>query len=196
MRRTSLRPELDQAAATLARAAEAGSLRALALTAAARGEGVTTITAHLARALVEAIGLRVLLVDCAGGKPDLASAFRKAPPAIAEADVATTPERFALVRVASDGAGLRRRLDALIAAAAGRFDLVLVDAPPLPEGLGAMVAAHACDQALLVIRAGNLPHEAIERVRDDLAEAGVTILGAIVNQRREVVPGWIDRLLR
>lgn len=201
MRRNLLRPELDRAAATLARAAEDGSLYALAVTAAARGEGVTTITAHLAQALVTDIGLRVLLVDLAGGKQQLAAGFAEPPPPLAEAAVAASTARLALTSLAAGDTeatlGLRRRLDAVLAAArTARFDLVLVDAPPLPEGLGAMVAAGACGQALLVIRAGNLPHEAIERVRDDLAEAGIPVFGAILNQRREVVPGWIDRLLR
>lgn len=200
--RPSLRSELARAAAILARAAEDGSLRALAVTAAARGEGVTTITAHLARDLVEDLGLRVLLVDLADGQGGLAAALgglAEPPVRLAEGDVAASTLRWALTGLAMPAEGapaLRRRLDALLSAAAGRFDIVLVDAPPLPDGLAAMVAARACGQALLVIRAGNLPLEALERLRDDLREARVEILGTILNQRREVVPAWIERLLR
>lgn len=213
--RRSLRPELARAAAILARAAEDGSLRALAVTAAARGEGVTTITAHLARELVEDLGLRVLLVDLGASKGGAASnggADGKAsllealgglagqPGRLAEADVAASTLPWALTSLADAPAeglpALRRRLGALLSAAAGRFDIVLVDAPPLTEGLDAMVAARACGQALLVIRAGNLPLETLERMRDDLREAKVEILGTILNQRREVVPAWIERLLR
>lgn len=194
--RRSLRQALDHAAAAIARAADAGRPRALAITAAARGEGVTTITAHLARSLVEDVGLRVLVVALGDGGLD--GAFATPPARVTEPAIAAGDAPLALLRLDGGTAtgGLRRRFDALLATATGRFDMVLVDAPPLPEGLDALTAARACGQALLVIRAGNLPHEAIERIRDDLTEAGVPILGAILNQRREVVPGWIDRLLR
>lgn len=199
----SLRPELARAAAALARAVEDGGLRALAVTAAAAGEGVATITAHLARELVEDIGLRVLLVDLTAGGQRLAAqlaGLAEPPRPIAEADVATATARWALTALAVGPAeaarDLRQRLDALLAAAAGRFDIVLIGAPPLPDGLASMVAARACGQALLVIRAGNLPHEVLERMRDDLLEAKVGIIGVVLNQRREVVPAWIDRLLR
>jgi Mrp family chromosome partitioning ATPase len=198
--RPSLRPELSRAAAAIARDVEGGRLRALTITAAARGEGVTTITAHLARELIEDFGLRVLLLDLGTGAPrlDQALAGLATPPRrVAEADIANATSPAALVSLATDAAReLRRRLDALLTAAAGRFDIVLVDAPAAAEGLDAMVAARACGQALLVIRAGNLPHETIERLRDDLRDAGVGLFGAILNQRREVVPAWIDRLLR
>ncbi|MEO3473776.1 hypothetical protein AAFN86_18055 [Roseomonas sp. CAU 1739] len=198
--RHSLRPELARAAAALARAAEEGGLRALAVTAAARGEGVTTITAHLARELVEDLGQRVLLVDLSAdgqGLEGVLAGLAEPPQRLAEADVATASARWVLTGLAIAAAReLRQRLDALLAAASGRFDIVLIDAPPVPDGLDAMVAARACGQALLVIRAGNLPYETLERMRDDLVEAKVGIFGAILNQRRDVVPGWIDRLLR
>lgn len=201
--RPSLRPELARAAAALARAAEDGALRALAVTAAARGEGATTMIAHLARELVEHLGLRVLLVDLAAGKGAIEQAMAglaDPPRRIGEAEVAAATERWAVTGLVPDATeaarDLRRRIGSILTAAAGRFDIVLIDAPPWPEGLEAMVAARACGQALLVIRAGNLPYETLERMRDDLIEAKVDILGVILNQRREVVPAWIDRLLR
>ncbi len=192
--RKSLRSELTRAAAILAHSAEPEGVRALAVTAAARGEGVTTITTQLARALVEDLGLRVLVVDLAddGAPPVIAGTTM-----LREDAVAATDARWALVRLASGPLpALKQRLSALLDAAAARFDLVLIDAPPLDEGLATLVAARACGQALLVIRAGNLPHETLQRLRDELAEAEVGILGVILNQRREVVPAWIGRLLR
>ncbi|MBW6396783.1 hypothetical protein KPL78_02940 [Roseomonas sp. HJA6] len=202
MKPPSLRPELARAAATLARVAEEGGLRALTLVGAVRGEGVTTITAHLARELVDHLGLRVLLVDLAPGKRRLAQTLGRlstAPATIREDAVAGAASPWALVDLAQAAEplrDLRQRLSALLGAAAGRFDIVLVDAPPLADGLEALAAARVCGQALLVIRAGNLPYEVLERMRDDLVEAKVDILGVILNQRREVVPAWIDRLLR
>jgi len=199
----TLRPELARAAASLARVAEDGGLPALVATGAAHGEGVTTVTAHLARELVEHLGLRVLLVDLAPGRGRLAdtlAALSNPPAEIREDAVAGANAAWALVDLAQAATepmrDLRQRFAALLGAAAGRFDIVLVDAPPLCNGLETLVAARACGQALLVVRAGNLPYETLERMRDDLREAQVEILGVILNQRREVVPAWIDRLLR
>jgi Mrp family chromosome partitioning ATPase len=199
-----LRSEFARAAAILARAAEGAAPSAVVVMGAATGEGVTTCTAHLACQLAGPLGLRVLLVDLAGGRAPLRDALARLadPPAMLAPDaVAGSAAALALVAVAPGAAddvpAQRRRLDGLIVAAGiARFDVVLVDAPAPETGLLAMTAARCCGQALLVIRAGNLPSETIERVRDDLAQAGVGILGAIVNQRREVVPAWIDRLLR
>lgn len=201
--KSSLRPELARAAAALARAAEDGGLRAVAVTGAMRGEGVTTITAHLARELAGQLGLRVLLVDLAAGRQPLAEILGKLPhpPAMVREDaIAAATASWALVDLTAAAAepmrDQRQRLSALLGAAAGRFDMVLIDAPPLAEGLEATLAARVCGQALLVIRAGNLPYETLQRTRDDLTDAKVEILGVVLNQRREVVPAWIDRLLR
>jgi len=203
MKPVSLRPELSRAAAALARAAEAGSLRSLVVTGAAHGEGVTTVTAHLARELVQHLGLRVMLVDLAPGKNRLATVLGglAAGPTLVKEDAIGGANAPWVVVDMTGAAGeplrdLRQRLSALIGAAAERFDIVLIDAPPLSEGLEAMLAARLCRQALLVIRAGNLPYETLQRMRDELQDADVDILGSVLNQRREVVPAWIDRLLR
>ncbi|CAH0295013.1 hypothetical protein [Roseomonas sp. CECT 9278] len=189
-----------RAAAVIAQEAERGAPLALAVTAAAAREGVTTCTALLARELSGVLGLRVLLVDLAGGRLPVGDALARlgAPPAILADDaVARSAAPLALVVAEGGLPALRPRLSALVVAAGtARFDVVLVDAPAADAGPAAMIAARCCGQALIVIRAGNLPAEAIERLQQDLAQAQVGVIGAVLNQRREVVPGWIDRLLR
>lgn len=199
----SLRSALGLAAATLARRVEEGTLSAVAVTAAARGEGATTVAAHIARDLAEVFGLRVLLLDLggegmrAGAALDAlgAGALRR----IADAEVAGTNAALALLEHVPEPArpgGLRQRLSGILAAAAGRFDLVLVDAPALDAGLDALVAAGACGHAVLVVRAGHLAVEPVRAARDSLAAAGVEVLGVVLNARREVVPRWLGRLLQ
>lgn len=198
-----LRSALGAAAAALARRVEEGTLPAVAITAAAAGEGATTAAAHLARDLSEVFGLRVLLLDLGGPgarlgavlEADGAGALRR----IADGELAGANARLALLESGPEvgpPGGLRQRLSGVLAAAAGRFDLVLVDAPALGEGFDALVAARACGHAVLVVRAGHLGEEPLRAARDSLAAAGVEVVGVILNARREVVPRWLGRLLR
>lgn len=198
-----LRSAFGLAAAALARRVGEGTLCAVAITAAARGEGATTAAAHLARDLSEVFGLRVLLLDSGGPGMRLgtmlealgAGALRR----VTDAEVAGANATLALLEPGPEPGvpgGLRQRLSGILAAAAGRFDLVLVDAPAVGEGLDALVAARACGHAVLVVRAGHLGEEPLRAARDSLAAAGVEVVGVILNARREVVPRWLGRLLQ
>ncbi|MBP0466405.1 hypothetical protein J5Y09_20930, partial [Roseomonas sp. PWR1] len=120
------------AAATLARGTEPGRRRAVALTAATSGEGVTVATAAIARDLADGFGLDVLAVSLARG---LGARFAATVPRLAEADAGAAPPGLALLEVdaaALPPAALRARLAAIIGAARG---MVLVDAPALDAGL-------------------------------------------------------------
>ncbi len=197
------RTAFGRAAATLARQAREQGLRAFAVTAAVPGEGTTTITAHLGRELTEVLGLRVLMVELGAGGLSLARALEgleNRPVAVREADIAATNATWALLDLpaARNGAlaSLRARLASVLEAAAGRFDLVIIDAPAMSGGLGAMFAAQSCGHVLLVVGAGNLPFEPLQALRDELEEAGVQILGAVLNRRRDPVPRWLRGLLK
>ncbi|MBP0464677.1 hypothetical protein J5Y09_12225, partial [Roseomonas sp. PWR1] len=85
------------------------------------------------------------------------------------------------------------RLAAIIGAARG---MVLVDAPALDAGLAGPVAAEACGEALLVVRAGRLPREAAAGARDALRAAGVAVAGVVLNAHRDPVPRWMRGWLR
>ncbi|MBI1897469.1 MAG: hypothetical protein HYS04_13240, partial [Acidobacteria bacterium] len=55
--------------------------------------------------------------------------------------------------------------------------------------------AGAVPHMVLVVRAGRTPHEVLERVQKEVASENVTIVGAILNQYRKFIPGWIYRWL-
>lgn len=193
---------MGRAAAALARSAEQARPLPVALLGAAAGEGVTTCAALLAAELSGVLGLRVLLVDLAQGDRPLAAALDRlglAAPVLAPEALARSDAPVALVAPGAQARppALQAWFDRLLAAAqAAGFDVVLADAPPADAGLAGLLAARCCGRAIIVIRAANLPAEAIERLRQDLAQAGVDVVGAILNQRREVVPRWIERRLR
>jgi hypothetical protein len=181
------------AAAALARGAGPGRRRAVALAGAAAGEGVTTATAGIARELAEGFGLEVLAVAVA---PGLAARLPPDVARVAEDGVAAAPPGLALLDlsgVAVTPAALRARVAAAVGAARG---FVLVDAPPLDAGAQGLVAAEACGEALLVIRAGHLPRDAAIAARDTLAAAGVALAGTVLTGHRDPVPRWLRGWLR
>lgn len=75
------------------------------------------------------------------------------------------------------------------------FDIVLVVAPPADrEPLGAMLAGKV-DGNILVIEAEQTRRSAAIRLRELLTRCGHPILGAVLHDRRNHLPGWIARLL-
>jgi len=61
-------------------------------------------------------------------------------------------------------------------------DLVIFDSPPLLPVVDAMVLAHICDAALLVVMAGATRPDALRRARDQLAQSGTYTLGVVLNR--------------
>jgi hypothetical protein len=181
------------AAAALARGMEPGRRRAVALAAATAGEGVTVATAAIARDLAEGFGRDVLAVALA---PGLGARLGPRVPRLAEADVGAAPPGLALLDLdaaALPPVALRARLAAILGAARG---MVLVESPALDAGLAGLVAAEACGEALLVVRAGRLPRDAAAAARDALRGAGVSLAGVVLNAHRDPVPRWLRGWLR
>jgi hypothetical protein len=75
------------------------------------------------------------------------------------------------------------------------FEMVLVVAPPADqEPLGAMLAGKV-DGNILVIEAERTRQSAAIRLRELLARCGRPILGAVLNDRRNHLPGWLTHIL-
>jgi Mrp family chromosome partitioning ATPase len=181
------------AAASLARGTDPGRRRTVALTAATSGEGVTMATAGIARDLAEGFGLDVLAVALA---PGLAARLPAGVARVEEDAVAAAPAGLALLELGGAGlppAVLRARVAAAVAAARG---FVLLDAPPLDAGVKGLVAAEACGEAVLVIRAGRLPRDAAIGARDMLGAAGVALAGTVLTGHRDPVPRWLRGWVR
>lgn len=188
----------------------AGAGRVIAITAARPGEGKTTVTIALARALA-ASGLRVLAVDGdirqpsfnavfnAGGAPGLTDHLAGL---TALDDILLQDDLSPLMVV---GAGTQARaalslflspaLPACFAALRERFDVVLLDVPPafaLAEG---RVLARLADSALLCVRWGSTPRRVVLGAVNLLREAGVNLVGAAltrVDARRHGRSGFAD----
>jgi len=66
-----------------------------------------------------------------------------------------------------------------------RFDVILVDTPPILEVAEAVPLAALVDGAVLVIRAGRLPAKSLVEAVESLKNAKANILGAVLNDLRQ-----------
>lgn len=173
----------------------------IALGAPAPGVGKSFVSVNLAHLLASA-GRRVLLVDgdLRRGRlhryfsldrgPGLSDAVSGSVP-IEQALRRTGVERLDLLstgRIPPNPAELlaSHRFQNLLAAVSARYDLVLVDTPPvLAVTDPALVARHA-GVNLLVLRAGTHSIQEISLATKHLAQSGVRLQGAILNEVAEI----------
>jgi Mrp family chromosome partitioning ATPase len=69
-----------------------------------------------------------------------------------------------------------------------RYEYILIDAPPVIQHPETVSLAKLTDGLLLVIRANETRMEVVEEAREQLENAGVKILGAVLNERRFFIP--------
>jgi polysaccharide biosynthesis transport protein len=79
----------------------------------------------------------------------------------------------------------------LISSLASRFDVVIIDLPPILETQDAALMARKTDGLLLVVAHRRLKRESIDSGVRSLKELGVNILGAVMNRRQFDLPGFL-----
>jgi Mrp family chromosome partitioning ATPase len=155
------------------------------ITSASPGEGKTTTTANLAAVFAEA-GSSVLVVNCDFRRPNVHRFFGvdDEPRRVQETNVAGVK---IVTNVLSDPGSNPSQVVAaqrqVVAAARGRFDVILLDTAPLLTANDAVELVPSADMLLLVSRMGVTRADAAERSiellnRLDVAIAGVVLVGA------------------
>ncbi|MEM1057221.1 MAG: Wzz/FepE/Etk N-terminal domain-containing protein [Bacteroidota bacterium] len=158
------------------------------------GTGTSLVTANLAAAAAQA-GRRVLLIDADLRTPAVSAllGLGESPALGAGEDnlnivywSTVVPGLFAVTaREKPDAPGhawAPERVGALLGDLRGTFDLVLLDTPAaLRTADAALLAPHA-DAALLIAEAGETDLDAMQSVARDLAGAGLTRIGAVMNR--------------
>ncbi|MGK5677686.1 polysaccharide biosynthesis tyrosine autokinase [Actinoplanes sp. URMC 104] len=169
---------------------------ALMLTAANTKEGTTAVACGLAIAMAET-GARVLLVDANLRSPGVGRYLGMAGgPGLADVlagqsrvdDVLCDPLGGRLTVLPpgesrpDPGEVLASpRLAATVRDLTERFDVVLVDAPPLRGVADATVLGKVTDGALLVVRANRTRTADVQRSTDLLEQVGAELVGAVLN---------------
>ena len=165
--------------------------------------GKTVTSANLAVSLAEG-GRSVLLIDgdlrrpalprmfgmdTEGGLADLLDGDGSGGPAQAQPDALIRATGFRGVSILASGEAKTSTgkllhsplLGSVIESARGRYDYVLIDAPPLLGLSDARLLARHADGLILVCRAGQTSVGDLEEARKLLAEDGIPVLGTILN---------------
>ena len=193
--------------ATRALAAGAAGVTAVGVTAAQHGEGTTSVARSLAVCLAASFGKRVVLVEANQRTPSLRRVFSLADGPGLEDVVSRRASlggalhmggehRQVLVLPAAlregaviEAAALKEVLTALL----GHADAVVVDlAPVLPYRDTGLICG-ALDGVGLVVRSEAATVEDGKLAVAGLREAGVSVLGAVLNRERAVVTRYLER---
>jgi len=189
---------------------EAGdtALRTIQVTSARRGEGKSTVTAHLALTVARHVQGRVLLVDCDLRKPrvhelyglpqargmtdfmrgilPLKAVIKDTPQpnlkAITSGRVISGPSKLFLTDVIQQS----------FARLTAEFDLIFVDSPPLLPVSDPLLLAPEMDGVLLTVLAGKTPRQVVRRAKDLLATVEANVVGVVVNNASEALPYYYD----
>jgi Mrp family chromosome partitioning ATPase len=73
------------------------------------------------------------------------------------------------------------RMRALLQTLMQRFDLVILDTPPVLATADARILGGLTDGVLLVVRAGQTDRVAAQRAQTQLTQAGAKLLGVVLN---------------
>lgn len=182
----------------------------LAVTAARPGEGKTTLALSLAVSLAGS-GMRVLAIDCdirqpsfdaafdLGGAPGLTDCLSGRVPVEAAIQAAQVPmlDMMTAGAVATDALSLfmSARMPELMTALRDRYNLIILDLPPVFALAEARVLARQADATLLCIRWGETPRRVVAASLALLDRAGIRIAGTVltrVNSARHARAGFPD----
>jgi polysaccharide biosynthesis transport protein len=83
----------------------------------------------------------------------------------------------------ADGAGVlnSQRMSDLVADVKSRFDLVLIDSPPILGVSDASVLANEADMTIIVVQHRKLPRQMLLRVKQAVENVGGNVLGVVLN---------------
>lgn len=177
--------------------------RAIGISSASVGEGVTTVAGKLAMSAARMAESPILLVDCNLEHPELEDVFRLRPAAgLRDVLGGRTPlaeciRRTHVANVTVLGPGGRMRgsdrcdWQELLDAMTKQSSLILFDMPPVNELVSQSLPLADLDGLLLVVEAERSRRPAVQRAMSQLQRAGAKIEGVILNKRKTHVPNWL-----
>jgi capsular exopolysaccharide synthesis family protein len=178
---------------------EPGVTIALAISSPSSGDGKSLVSSNLALSFAEA-GYRTLLIDGDTRRGDLHRTFAvERRPGLLDY-LAGDADQSAIVRPTSHPrltlmpCGTRRRegpellgsarMQDLMTVAKSRYDVIIVDTPPLSAGIDPFVLATSTGNLALVMRAGETDRQLAEAKLQVLDRLPVRLLGAVLNDVR------------
>ena len=191
---TSLRLNLENALAERV-------TRSVMFLSAQGGEGTSTVALQFAQALAQSDS-RVLFVDAHAARPicyaDDSQRYGLLDPHVASPSLAgvMTPNLAAIPateEAVRTGIVSAPAIRAIIDAAVGAFDWVVIDGPPVVESPEAASLAAQVDGVVMVLHAGRIKRPVVTRAVEVLRKNGGRVLGTVLNRRVHEIPGFIYR---
>jgi capsular exopolysaccharide synthesis family protein len=182
-----------------------GYPKSILVTSATASDGKTMTALNLAITLANA-DLRVLLIDADFHRPMVGTIFDakvrrdgfvrllRQEASLAEASIpAAGYPHLRLVLSGAEHAHASSilesdRVDELLRKLETEVDVVVIDAPPVPEVTESLWVAAAAEVVLLCVRVGHTRRDKLELLRDLLGRRGVTPLGFVVTTRERPRP--------
>jgi tyrosine-protein kinase Etk/Wzc len=181
------------------------TLRMIVVTSPSPQDGKTTTAANLAVTFAQQ-GLRVAILDCDLRRARLHLLFRTTrEPGLTQLLLGQATEQDVLRPTAVDGlffipAGALppnpsellggARMQELFRSLSSRFDVVLLDTPPVHVAADSLILGKMSDGVLLVLRAGHTEQDsALDAIRR-LTGIGVRVVGAVLNDPDHKVPQY------
>jgi non-specific protein-tyrosine kinase len=172
-------------------------LRSIVVTSPAGDEGASTFSANLAAVAAEA-GVRTVVVECDVRRPTLAHYLDVKPTTVLNevlsgkasiGDALVSVDgwtSFALIAGGSDGARpsgavSQTRIRELLMDLDLRFDLTILDAPPILADADVRVLAVEATGTILVVRQGQTQRAQVARAVELLEAVNARFIGAVLN---------------
>lgn len=171
-------------------------LKLVMFTSSGPGEGKSTTAANAAVAMAQA-GKNVLIIDCDLRKPVQHRIFGKNRQGLTNLTVESLSLDQVIQPTEVPGLSLMTsgpippnpsellasaKMDKLLETVKERFDMVILDAPPVLAVTDASVLASKVDGIVLVVAAGTVRPEIAVRAKDLLEKANGHILGVVLNR--------------
>lgn len=183
-------------------------IRNLLVTSATLGEGKSTIAAILAITISKYRDTNTLLIDCDLRRPRAHKLFG-IERANGFSDVAFKKKSIKSVlkdtfipklKVLTSGELTDKpaeifnlpSIKELFAECRFYFDAIVVDTAPTIPVSDTLVLSSETDGALVVVKAGKTPREMVKRAVDTMKDAGINILGVVLNNTENVLPYYYN----
>jgi Mrp family chromosome partitioning ATPase len=205
------REEYEKLKIMLTLEATRSDVKSVMLVSALSGEGVSTVTLGLAASMAEVARQAVLVVDLNSVNPVLDDRLALEPEvglgellakdatraeAVVESPI---PHLFLLGRGRRD-VDLSQPtsltlFEELVRGLRTDFDHLLIDGGALATSPDSLLVASKVDGVILVVQAERTGSDTVREASDHLRMAGANLLGAVLNRRREYLPGFLARKL-
>lgn len=178
------------------------------ITSAKMNEGKSTTAALLACTVAKYRNTKTILVDCDLRRPSLHRLFAESRDSgvsdvlrgTRKLDACFKVTTIQNLRLLTAGSAIpnptelinSQRLRDLFSEIKFYFDTVIVDAPPVIPVTDALILSPEMDGAIMVIKAGETHKEVVRRAVTLMQNAGLNILGTIINNQKGVLPYYYD----